>query len=729
MDWLDLRLTSDIPLSGQLILESTHTFWLVLLACMVAGAAGYAALDMVERARGCQRPGTRSLWCWMGALSLAGGIWSLHFIAMLALQAPIAIRHDLPTTLVSLLAAFVPALVAMHLLDRQQLGRRQCALAALCIGLGITAAHYGGLSATRSAATLYFQPGLLALAVSLAVGCNYAALLLHRHARQVRSERRPGYRAAAGALLGLAMVLMHFVGMQSLSLTVPMGTALHLQGATNGLQLALTVASIALLSIGASLGAAWADRKQEHKEHEQLQVDSLLTQLDHARASLQQVTQFDALTDLLNRQGLDEALAEKIQQHRQEGIPLAVMFLDIDHFKRINDSLGHAAGDEMLRVFAERIRGVLRGNDVIARFGGDEFCVVASLIDNEEARYLAQRVMQRIKEPVVLAGRSMVMTTSIGISLFPKDGENCEELLKHADLALYQSKGSGRNNAQFFSTPLKIKASFELQLEEELRTALQHDHGLLLYYQPILDLDTGQVSKLEALVRWQHPEHGLLTPDRFIGIAEANGFIAELDAWVLLRACRDLCMLGDTGYPQLRVAVNCSALNLGREELVQEVREALTRSGVAAQRLELEVTENALMGNINRAVGLLQQIRELGVSLSIDDFGTGYSSLAYLKRLPLDTLKIDRSFIQDVPASHQDMEIIQAVIGMAHTLHLKVVAEGVETPQQLAFLQQHGCDYLQGYLLSRPLPLLQLLDFLRQQPATAESLPLLSRCR
>ncbi|NQD93855.1 EAL domain-containing protein, partial [Pseudomonas sp. CrR25] len=299
-------------------------------------------------------------------------------------------------------------------------------------------------------------------------------------------------------------------------------------------------------------------------------------------------------------------------------------------------------------------------------------------------------------------------------------------LLKHADLALYQSKGSGRNNMQFFSAPLKAKASFELQLEEELRNALHLDQDLLLFYQPILDVHSGKPNKLEALVRWQHPEHGLLSPDRFIGIAEANGFIAELDAWVLRRACRDLALLGDSGYNQLKVAVNCSALNLGREELVQEVRDALHSTGVSPQRLELEVTENALMGNINRAVGLLQQIRELGVSLSIDDFGTGYSSLAYLKRLPLDTLKIDRSFIQDVPSSHQDMEIIQAIIGMAHTLHLKVVAEGVETPQQLEFLQEHGCDFVQGYLLSRPLPLAQLREFLHRYRVTDQSAPLLS---
>ncbi|MGH8354593.1 MAG: putative bifunctional diguanylate cyclase/phosphodiesterase, partial [Pseudomonas sp.] len=239
------------------------------------------------------------------------------------------------------------------------------------------------------------------------------------------------------------------------------------------------------------------------------------------------------------------------------------------------------------------------------------------------------------------------------------------------------------------------------------------DNGLLLHYQPILDLHSGELSKLEALVRWQHPQHGLLTPDRFIGIAEANGFIADLDAWVLRRACQDLNLLGASGYNKLKVAVNCSALNLSRDELVQEVQDAMLNAGVRPQRLELEVTENALMGNINRAIGLLQQIRDLGVALSIDDFGTGYSSLAYLKRLPLDTLKIDRSFVQDIPTSTQDMEIVQAIIGMAHILHLKVVAEGVETPQQLAFLRDHDCDFVQGYLLSRPLPLAQLREFLK----------------
>ena len=322
--------------------------------------------------------------------------------------------------------------------------------------------------------------------------------------------------------------------------------------------------------------------------------------------------------------------------------------------------------------------------------------------------------MQRMKEPIDLGGRRMVMTTSIGISIFPDDGTSAEELLKHADLALYQSKDSGRNGLHFFNETLKNQASLALQLEEELRIALLEERGLCVHYQPIFDMRSGQVAKLEALVRWHHPQHGLLGPDRFIGIAEANGLIIDLDLWVMRHACADLAHLHRHGYGDIKVTVNCSAVTLSHDELPNEVEKALFHTGLAPRHLELEVTENALMGDIQRTVNLLKRVRALGVALSIDDFGTGYSSLAYLKRLPLDVLKIDRSFLQDVPGSQKDREIVQAIIVMAHTLHLQVVSEGVETAEQQAFLQDHGCDYLQGYLLGRPVPLAELRPLLER---------------
>ncbi len=549
----------------------------------------------------------------------------------------------------------------------------------------------------------------------IAIGASFTALWVAGYLREGSGRFHQLLKYTAAMILGAGIISMHFTAMAALHLVLPEGTAPTLSGETNHLQLGLTVALIILLILGSAISAALADKKLQSKEHDLRRVNALLSQLDQARMSLQQVANYDALTNLINRRGFNQIFAEKLSQKTSEGGMLAVMFLDIDHFKRINDSLGHDAGDALLKVIANHIKNSVRSHDdVVARFGGDEFCILIGLRDREEARSMAQRIMLKMKEPIELAGRRMVMTTSIGISLFPDDGTTCEELLKHADLALYQSKGAGRNGLHFFSSNMKTRASLELQLEEELRQALREEHGLTLYYQPIFELKTGRVTKLEALIRWQHPVHGLLAPDRFIAIAETNGLIAELDNWVLRRACADLGELTRHGCEELKIAWNCSPLNLAREELADEIESALRSAGVAPERLELEVTENALMGNIANTLVLLRQIRALGVSLSIDDFGTGYSSLAYLKRLPLNTLKIDRSFILDIPTATADMEIVQAIIVMAHTLHLQVVTEGVESLEQYEFLERSGCDYIQGYLLSRPVPLDELRPVLEE---------------
>lgn len=713
MDWLGLRFVRELPADGQVLLACTHNSWLVLLAFLVASGAGYCAFDMAERVAHAQQPETQRRWCWLGACCLGGGIWAMHFIAMLAFEAPVAIAYDLPTTALSLVIVVAASLVAMYTFGRPSVEPRHYLTAALAIGLGIAAMHYCGMAAIRSVATQYYHPAVVAVSVCIAIAASLAALLLSAFFRD-RSEGHQLLKIPACLAMGGAICSMHFTGMLALQMAVPVGTELRLERADNALQLGLSLAVIAGMVLLCALGVAWADKKLQSKERDLLHVNNLLRELEQVKVKLQNVAHYDALTNLPNRRAFNDYFVEKLQSHAQLRQSLAVMFLDIDHFKRINDSLGHDAGDELLKVVAERVRSVLRREDVIARLGGDEFCVLASLGNLAEAKALSQRIMQLMKEPITLAGRNVTMTTSIGISLYPDDGETCKELLKHADLALYQAKSSGRNNLHFFSQHLKNKATFELQLEEELHLALAKDQGLVLNYQPILDLNSGQVTKLEALVRWQHPQLGLLAPDRFISVAEANGFIAELDAWVLRRACRDLASLAAQGFHDLRVAVNCSALNFSHDELADEVLRALQESGIRPQRLELEVTENALMSNVKQALRLLERIRGLGVSISIDDFGTGYSSLAYLKRLPLDTLKIDRSFVMDIPGSHADMEIIQAIIGMAHTLHLQVVAEGVETREQLDFLRSHRCDFIQGYLLSKPQPLAAIAEFLRQ---------------
>ncbi|CRM92339.1 Bacteriophytochrome cph2 [Pseudomonas sp. 22 E 5] len=714
MEWLGLIFFTDLPENGHLLLNCSHNPFLVLLAYLVACAAGFGTLDMAERVGHVEDPTARRHWRWLGASCLAGGIWSTHFISMLAFQAPIAIHYELITTFASLVIALIASLFAMRTLSHTNLQLHQYLLASLWMGLGIALMHYVGMSAMRSQALVYFETGRFFASVVIAIGASLAALLLSSYLRTGAGMFHQLLKYAASLVLGAGILSMHFTGMAAMQMLVPDGADLSLPLADNPTQLGLSVAVITLLVIGSSISAALADKKLQHKERDLRRVNTLLSELDQARVSLQQVAHYDALTDLLNRRGFNQIFAEKIAEKTVSGGMLAVIFLDIDHFKRINDSLGHDAGDQLLTVLAGHIKGSVRSHaDVVARFGGDEFCILISIHHRDEARHLAQRILQKMKEPVELAGRRMVMTTSIGISLFPDDGQTCEELLKTADMALYQSKDAGRNSLHFFSSNLKTRAFLELQLEEELRSALHTQKQLVLFYQPIFDMQLGKVTRLEALVRWQHPQHGLLAPDRFIGIAESNGLIAELDHWVLRQACHDLSLLSDKGYTELTMAINCSALNLARDELADEIEDALRFSGIAANRLELEVTENALMGNISSTLALLRQLRALGVSLAIDDFGTGYSSLAYLKRLPLNMLKIDRSFIQDIPKSSADLEIVQAIIGIAHTLHLRVVTEGVETQAQFELLHDHGCDFIQGYLLSPAVPVSDIIGVMQ----------------
>ncbi|WP_313301931.1 EAL domain-containing protein [Pseudomonas sp.] len=722
MEWLGLQLFAGLPAHGQIVMDCRHEPLLIVIAFAVASAACFATLDMAERQSHSRHAAAQRQWRLLGACCLAGGIWAMHFISMLAFQAPLEMHYDATLTGLSLLIALAAAWLAMTSLDRSDMRAHHYVQSAVLIGVGIILMHFVGMAAMQTGAQQYYQTSLLLASAAIAVLTSLGALLLARFFRNGSGVVHQAMKYGASLLMASGIVATHFTGMAAMTLVIPADTALTLPSADNSLQLSLTVAFITLLISGSSISAALADKKLQSKEEDLRRYGVLLSQLDQARASLQQAAHYDALTNLVNRRGFNQLFAERLAEQDANHSRLAVMFLDIDHFKRINDSLGHDAGDELLKAIAEHISAATRSQDLVARLGGDEFCVVTSLNNRDDARHLAQRIMQRMKDPIDLGGRRMVMTTSIGISLYPDDGLTAEELLKHADLALYQSKGNGRNSLHFFNSSLKSRASLALQLEEELRIALLEERGLCVHYQPIFDAASGQVAKLEALVRWQHPLHGLMGPDRFIGVAETNGLIVDLDLWVLRHACQDLARLHQHGHANLRITVNCSAVTLGHESLPNEVAIALDQAGLAPRYLELEVTEHALMGDIQHTVNLLKRVRSQGVGLSIDDFGTGYSSLAYLKRLPLDVLKIDRTFLHDVPTNSKDRQIVQAIIAMAHTLHLKVVSEGVETPDQHHFLASSGCDYLQGYLLSRPLPMGDLRALLERLDSQAWAL-------
>ncbi|WP_312270832.1 EAL domain-containing protein [Pseudomonas sp.] len=711
MDWLGIHFLTDLQQSGLSPVEHSHTSLLVVFSYLIATAAGYTALSLADVAVADDRR-TRMLWRWIGAFCLGGGIWSMHFLAMMAFVMPIPVYYDHRLTALSLVIAIMASLLAMVMIGRPALTAKQYIGAAISIGLGVTAMHYIGMAAMQSDATAYYDPWLFVLSIVVSMLASLGSMMLILKLRQPDNPAPLKLKLAASLALGAGIISMHFSGMAAVTFTLPAGSTFD-PGAhvdNHSPYLGIATAFISLIIISCSLVAVWAGKKLESQRRDLERVNALLHELDSTQASLHNVAHFDALTGLHNRYSFNKEIQMRLDEHAAQGTSMALLFLDLDNFKRINDSLGHDAGDELLRVVAQRLKSALRERDLIARLGGDEFCILANVEENYEAELLGRRILQKMKEPIILAGRKMVITTSIGASLFPQDATTGEDLMKHADLALYKSKANGRNMLYFFQEQLRSKASLELKMEEELRQALSRNN-LTVYYQPVFDLSSGKVCHVEALVRWQHPEQGLLLPGNFIDIATANGFIADIDRWVIRRACRDIKKLHRQGF-KIGVAVNCCVRSLERETLVSNVQEALSQARLEPQFLELEVTENALMANIDQVIGQLRQLRELGVRLSIDDFGTGYSSLAYLSQLPLDAIKVDRSFIQDIPNNARDLDLAEAIIAMGHKLHLKVIAEGVETQQQITFLIDNQCDLAQGFLPSRPLPFEKLQAFL-----------------
>ncbi|MBZ0154696.1 MAG: EAL domain-containing protein [Alphaproteobacteria bacterium] len=412
----------------------------------------------------------------------------------------------------------------------------------------------------------------------------------------------------------------------------------------------------------------------------------------------------DLLTDLPNKTLFMDRLKIALHQARRNSSLLAIMFLDLDRFKNINDTMGHTAGDQLLKDVSLRLTGCMREYDTIARIGGDEFTILLPHIFHvDDAAKTAQKILSQFTAPYTVEGHDLHITTSIGISIYPHDGEYEETLLKNADIAMYQAKEQGGNNYQFYSPSMNIRTLEHMILENSLRRTL--DRGeLVVHYQPQVEIGTRRISCVEALVRWQHPDMGLLDPMQFIPLAEETGFIIPMDEWVLRTACEQNKAWQDAGYPPFRVTVNLSARQFQQPNLVEMVSGVLRETRLKPEHLEIEITESTAMGDIDLTIPTMIQLTGIGIQLSIDDFGTGYSSLSYLKKLPIQKLKIDKSFIRDLTTDHDGRAIVNAVIALAHSLKLKVVAEGVETQEQMDYLYVSGCNEIQGYLFSRPLP-------------------------
>jgi diguanylate cyclase (GGDEF)-like protein len=436
------------------------------------------------------------------------------------------------------------------------------------------------------------------------------------------------------------------------------------------------------------------------------------------RASMQieHLAYYDGLTALPNRELFIDRLTLALVQAHRDGKKLAVLFLDLDRFKHINDSLGHSVGDELLRAMGRRVHEAVREGDTLARLGGDEFTLLLPGIHHaSEAARIAQKVLEAVRAPFQLQGREVFVTTSIGVSVFPEDGGDAESLIRSADVAMYRAKEQGRDQFQLYAPAMNAQALERMGLENGLRKALAQGQ-LVIHYQPIVEVATGRIHGTEALLRWRHPELGLVAPDDFIELAEMTGLITPMGPWILHEACnRTRAWQRGTRY-YLSVAVNLSARQFLGRDLVEHVKRALKETGLEARYLELEITEGVAMHSAENTLRTLRELKALGVRISIDDFGTCYSSLTYLKRFPIDTLKIDQSFVRDIGSDADDSAIAAAVIAMAHGLGLRVVAEGVEREEQLAFLRRQRCDQFQGYLFSRPLAPEEFQALLRDGP-------------
>ncbi len=434
------------------------------------------------------------------------------------------------------------------------------------------------------------------------------------------------------------------------------------------------------------------------------------------------LAQHDTLTDLPNRILFSSRLTEAIAAAYRYRRKLAVLFLDLDRFKHINDSLGHVIADRVLQSVASRLQACVRASDTVARRGGDEFVILLSEVARaQDAAVSAKKILQSVGSLHRIDGHDLHLTASIGIVTYPDDGTEAEALIKHADFAMYHAKDTGRNNYQFFKPEMNLLAVERQSLEVDLRQALEN-REFELHYQPKVNLQTGSITGVEALIRWHHPQRGLVSPAQFIPIAEACGVIVPIGRWVLREACRQARAWRDAGLPPLRIAVNVSARELREKDFVAIVLAALTETGIEPGCLELELTESFLMQDATVTGAVLQALKDLGVMLALDDFGTGYSSLSHLRRFPIDTLKIDQSFVRDLATDADDASIVNAVISMGESLHMRVVAEGVETRDQVAFLQQHGCPVGQGYYFGRPVLAGQLTPLLRAnfaKPAVA----------
>ncbi|MBQ0772836.1 MAG: EAL domain-containing protein [Sphingomonadales bacterium] len=650
-----------------------HNLWIVALAAVMCLIGSLTSVKLFQRTFA-ETGTTRLQWCFLSAFTAGAAIWATHFIAMLGYRPGVPVTlHGALTVLSALIAVGGTAAGLLVACSRNRFVA--VFTGGGIIGLSIASMHYVGMFAYRADGIVRWLPGYVIASLFLSV--IFSALAID----QIRKIGMSNNIGLGAGLFAAAIVTLHFTGMAAF-------TVIPLAGVQGGADseafsaLAAAIAMVALIIIGAGISTHLVDRRTRSKSEEQLQY----------------LAAHDALTDVANRRGFAAALKVQCDKLGKDGRPFALLMIDLDRFKPINDTLGHPVGDIVLQKVARRLRHAVRSGDIVARIGGDEFAVMAyGLASEAEAEALAGRVVEILGRPFIIQGQVAEIGASVGVSLAPKHGSDPETLVQFTDIALYTAKRTDERGYRLFEPAMQEVIQRRRFLEVDLRRACMRE-DFKIAYQPIIDSATGAYTGAEALLRWTCPDRGEVEPSEFIPIAEELGLISRIGAGVLKQACMDAA-----SWPKhLDLAVNISPVQLHDPRLPQTVMQALEDSGFPATRLELEITETALLGNDEIVMRTLTKLREFGIRISLDDFGTGYSSLSYLHRFPITRIKIDKSFVQRLPSDVGSASIVRAIAQLGESLQMKITAEGIETDEQMAFITQHGCNDVQGFLISRP---------------------------
>jgi len=654
-----------------------HNLWLVLLAGLICAAGSWVAAHVYFRATqtiGLQRAG----WYFLTALAAGAAIWCTHFIAMLGFESGVPVSFDPVLTILSLVIAVIGSTVGFAV-GGMRFSRFAPALGGAFVGLAVAAMHYTGMAAYRVQGIVSWEMSYLVASIILAV--LFATLATHV---ALTSKRRDAVNWSAAAL-ALAILSLHFTGMTAFRVQ-PLLVEPSVSNPDALLTLALVTTCMAAVIVAAGLVSYILDRSVRAESFERLRKMALS----------------DVLTGLPNRANFNETLKVEIATARDGGTKLAVIAIDLNRFKAVNDLRGHQTGDEVLRRLGQRIQALLKQEigEFVARTGGDEFTAICRVNGRASLPDFLMRLEQALFKTIKIDNFEVSPGASFGVAIYPDDASDQTLLINNADLAMYRAKSDPSQIVCYYEAGMDEAVRARRSLAGDLRNALVQGE-LFLHFQKQSSITTGEIRGYEALLRWEHPRHGLIPPDEFIPIAEEDGLIVEIGEWVLRRAC----VAAMTWDPALKVAVNISAVQLAQVDLSQFVKRVLQETGLAPERLELELTETTIVKDKERTMHTLRKLRETGVSVALDDFGTGYSSLETLRTFAFDRIKIDRSFVAEIGSEDQSIAMIRAVLALAKALNIPVIAEGIETQEQFDVLKVEGCDEAQGFLLGRPVPL------------------------